>query len=81
MSKENIPDSIRNKHSWGVGMPEVQSEIVARIPSDWKEYILKNSGVVYVLSGDTFESPQGWQTKSKSKVTPHGYSRSYLCRF
>lgn len=66
-----IPPEIERNMSWSIGavVPD-NTRIVARIPIEWKPYVTKGSGYVYVSNKEPFTFKRHWHVKSKEPVKP-----------
>lgn len=59
------------KAPWTMRRSYLSNAITARIPYEWREYVLNSCGTVYVLPKETFDvESDRWQTKSKESVIP-----------
>ncbi len=65
--RNRLPEEIRAK-TWHTDWPD--GKISSRIPKEWKEFVMKNIGYVYILPKDTFTENKGLQYKSKLAVKP-----------
>jgi hypothetical protein len=70
VDRSSVPKEIERNMSWSVGTPANSSHIIARIPIEWKPYVIKGSGHVYVFNKEPFTLKRHWHVKSKEPVKP-----------
>jgi predicted esterase len=70
-TENSVPKEIWDSRSWvwsmDVGGP---SSITAKISTEWKPFISKSSGYIYVLENKHFTLKEGLQVKSREPVKP-----------
>jgi len=69
VDRESLPSQLKDG-DWEVNWDE-NGQTIIKIPIQWKSYVEKAKGCLYVLSRDTFSENNNSQFKSKVSVKPY----------